>query len=161
MRKSERKTVYREIAEAADSILAGEKDPIIWMSILTSLLKEKMDFLWVGFYRVLPDGDQLLGPFQGSLPCLRIPSGKGACGMAAARGHSIAIPNVDEFPAHIACDSRSCSEIVIPVKDEQGRIRAILDIDSIEIGYFGPSDSEELEAIVEKMKGLEWGREFF
>lgn len=148
--------VYKDLSAAVGAVLLEEKDPLLWMSTLPCLIKEFMKFYWVGFYRVLPGGDLAIGPYQGTLACLRIPRGKGACGLAAEQGESIVIPDVGEFSSHISCDSNSRSEIVVPVKDSRGRVRAVLDIDSAETGTFDSVDQINLEELVSLMKELEW-----
>lgn len=147
---------YKDLAAAVEAVLGEEKEPLLWMATLTCLIREFMKFYWVGFYRVLPDGSLAVGPYQGTLACLRIPAGRGACGLAAAQKKSIVIPDVEEFSAHISCDSNSMSEIVVPVRDTQGRIRAVLDIDSDEKGTFDSTDQAALEAVVSRMERLEW-----
>lgn len=148
--------VYKDLSAAVGAVLLEEKDPLLWMSTLPCLIKEFMKFYWVGFYRVLPCGDLAVGPYQGTLACLRIPRGMGACGLAADQGESIVIPDVKEFSSHISCDSNSRSEIVVPVKDSKGRVRAVLDIDSDETGTFDSVDQAHLEELVFLMKDLEW-----
>ncbi|MFH1964224.1 MAG: GAF domain-containing protein [Acidobacteriota bacterium] len=148
--------VYKDLSTAVGAVLGEEKDPLLWMSTLPCLIKEFMKFYWVGFYRVLPGGDLAVGPYQGTLACLRIPRGRGACGLAAEQGESIVIPDVEEFSSHISCDSNSRSEIVVPVKDSKGRARAVLDIDSDETGTFDSVDQAHLEELVFLMKDLEW-----
>ncbi|MGJ8694776.1 MAG: GAF domain-containing protein [Verrucomicrobiaceae bacterium] len=104
-------------------------------------------FFWTGFYRVV--GDTLvIGPYQGTVGCLRIPFGKGVCGEAALSGETQVVANVHEFPGHIACDSRSNSEIVVPVRDRKGDLIAVLDIDSEDLGHFDEVDRAQLEALV-------------
>jgi GAF domain-containing protein len=154
--KNSKKESYKDLAAAVEAVLGEEKDPLIWMSTLPCLIRAFMKFYWVGFYRVLPDGNLAVGPYQGTLACLRIPAGRGACGLAAARNNSIVIPDVEEFPAHISCDTSSQSEIVIPVRDIRGRVRAVLDIDSTEKGTFDSTDQEALEAVISRMEGLAW-----
>ena len=148
--------VYKDLSAAVGAVLGEEKDPILWMSTLPCLVKEFMKFYWVGFYRVLPGGDLAIGPYQGTLACLKIPKGRGACGMAAEQGESIVIPDVKEFSSHISCDSNSRSEIVVPVIDREGRVRAVLDIDSAETGTFDSVDRINLECLVSQMKDLAW-----
>jgi len=128
------------------TILDGEKDIIARMATLCSAIKEAFNFYWIGFYRV--DGDELVvGPYIGTLACLRIKKGKGVCGTAWKNEQTIIVKNVDEFPGHIACSSESKSEIVVPVfKDNQ--IIAVLDIDSTEYNTFDDIDKEGLERIV-------------
>lgn len=147
---------YKDLSTAVSAVLGDENDPLLWMATLPCLIKEFMKFYWVGFYRVMPGGDLAVGPYQGTLACLRIPRGRGACGLAVAEAKSIVIPDVEEFVNHISCDSNSRSEIVVPVMDSKGRVRAVLDIDSIEKNAFDSVDQAELEAIVSMMKGLKW-----
>src|SRR5690606_15548325 len=106
-------------------------------------------FFWTGFYLVDEDkGDELVvGPYQGTLGCLRIPFGKGVCGAVAERGESLIVPDVNAFPGHIACDSRSNSEIVVPVFDASGALAAVLDVDSTAFDAFDETDRAGLEAI--------------
>lgn len=147
---------YKDLAAAVDAVLGEETDPVLWMATLSCLIKDFMNFYWVGFYRVMPDGNLAVGPYQGTLACLKIPAGKGACGLSAGRGETIIIPDVEEFSAHISCDSKSRSEIVVPVKDSCGKVRAVLDIDSVEKETFDVLDGEYLEKIADLMKRLEW-----
>ena len=93
----------------------------------------------------------VVGPYQGTLGCLRIPFGKGVCGTSAQKGETIIVEDVHAFPGHIACDSRSNSEIVVPVYDKDGKLAAVLDVDSTEIGSFDEDDKEGLEAICKSL----------
>ena len=148
---------YEELRVAAEAVLGDENDPIVWMSTLPCLIRNFLERIyWVGFYRVTGDGSLVIGPYQGTLACLRIPEGRGACGLAASREESLVIPDVDDFSDHISCDSRSRSEIVVPVRDSAGAVRAVLDIDSEELGTFDSVDQEFLEELVSLMKRLEW-----
>jgi GAF domain-containing protein len=113
-----------------------------------------MGFFWTGFYRVMPktqsdDSDQelVLGPFQGPVACMHIPFGKGVCGSAWQRKETIVVPDVEQFPGHIACSSLSRSEIVVPVFSQAGEVVAVLDIDSKELATFDETDRQYLEAI--------------
>ena len=143
MTKEER---YAALFPAVRSLLSGETDEIAAMANLAALLHREFGFWWTGFYRV-DDGDTLvLGPFQGPVACTRIPRGKGVCGTAWAEGRTVVVPDVDKFPGHIACSSESRSEIVVPVRSD-GRIVAVLDIDSRELGTFDGTDAEWLEKI--------------
>jgi len=141
-----KKEQYLEVYHQLKTILDGEKDIIARMATLCSAIKEAFNFYWIGFYRV--DGDELVvGPYIGTLACLRIKKGKGVCGTAWKNEQTIIVKNVDEFPGHIACSSESKSEIVVPVfKDNQ--IIAVLDIDSTEYNTFDDIDKEGLERIV-------------
>jgi GAF domain-containing protein len=141
-----KKEQYLEIFHQLKTILDGEKDIIARMATICGAIKEAFNFYWIGFYRV--DGDELVvGPYIGTLACLRIKKGKGVCGTAWKNEQTIIVKNVDEFPGHIACSSESKSEIVVPVfKDNQ--IIAVLDIDSTEYNTFDEIDKEGLERIV-------------
>ncbi len=136
---------YVSLYPQLQALVAGEPDAIANMANIASVLKEAFGFFWVGFYRVL--GDQLvLGPFQGPVACTRITYGKGVCGTAWKEERSIVVPDVDEFPGHIACSSHSRSEIVVPVVSG-GTVIAVLDIDSDQLNTFDEIDSFYLEQI--------------
>lgn len=138
---------YISIIPQLESLVDGEKDLIANMANVSALLHREFSFWWTGFYRVV--GEELvLGPFQGPLACTRIPYGKGVCGSAWKAAESIVVPDVDEFPGHIACSSESRSEIVVPVW-EKGEIIAVLDIDSRELDCFTDTDRKYLERISE------------
>jgi len=142
----DKKEQYLEVFHQLRTILDDEKDIIARMATICGAIKEAFNFYWIGFYRV--DGDELVvGPYIGTLACLRIKKGKGVCGTAWKNEQTIIVKNVDEFPGHIACSSESKSEIVVPVfKDNQ--IIAVLDIDSTEYNTFDEIDKEGLERIV-------------
>jgi GAF domain-containing protein len=112
-----------------------------------------MGFWWTGFYRVVtdgveaPEGELLLGPFQGPVACMHIGYGKGVCGTAWQRGETIVVPDVEQFPGHIACSSESKSEIVVPIYNKEHEVVAVLDIDSEKLGTFDATDQEGLEAV--------------
>ena len=138
---------YQEIYKQIESVVSGETDQIANMANTAALLHEAFGFWWTGFYIV--KGEQLvLGPFQGPVACTRIGFGKGVCGSSWERRDTIVVPNVHEFPGHIACSSLSQSEIVVPMfrGDE---VCAVLDIDSKELSTFDEVDKEWLERIVE------------
>ena len=138
---------YIELVPRIISLIDDEKDFIANISNITSALKFSFnDFLWVGFY--FKDGDELvLGPFQGKPACTRIVVGKGVCGTAALRKETIIVEDVNKFPGHIFCDSDSKSEIVIPVIKD-GELKAVLDIDSGEYGFFDNTDKKHLEDLI-------------
>ena len=119
------------------------------MSVLANVaaaVHQERGFWWTGFYLV--DGDELvLGPFQGPVACMHIPFGRGVCGTAWQRAETIVVPDVEQFPGHIACSSQSRSEIVIPLKDAQGKVRAVFDIDSRDLDAFDDLDRRYLEEI--------------
>ena len=128
------------------SLVEGESDRIAGMANMAAALAQPFGFFWVGFYRVI--GDKLvLGPFQGPIACTRIAFGKGVCGTAWKRAETVIVPDVDAFPGHIACNSASRSEIVVPVKAD-GEVIAVLDIDSDRLGAFDEVDQRYLEQLV-------------
>ena len=137
---------YRGLLPKAEAILEGEDDLIAGMANLSALVHRTFGFWWTGFYRVC--GEQLiLGPFQGPPACTRIPYGKGVCGTAWTRKETVVVPDVEQFPGHIACSSESRSEIVVPVWEDE-EIIAVLDIDSERLGTFDETDRVFLEKIV-------------
>ena len=128
------------------SLVEGESDRIAGMANMAAALAQTFGFFWVGFYRVI--GDKLvLGPFQGPIACTRIAFGKGVCGTAWKRAETVIVPDVEAFPGHIACNSASRSEIVVPVKVD-GEVIAVLDIDSDRLGAFDEVDQRYLEQLV-------------
>ena len=146
---NDKEALYKEVLPQAVSLLEGETDEVACMANLAALLHRTFGFWWTGFYRVV--GDELvLGPFQGPVACIHIPSGRGVCGTAWQRGATIVVPDVEQFPGHIACSSESRSEIVVPVWRD-GRVCAVLDIDSRELSTFDETDRKYLETILEKV----------
>lgn len=139
--------LYAHLVTQLRSLLKGERDFIANCANFAALLYHSLpDVNWVGFY--LLHGDELvLGPFQGKPACVRIPIGKGVCGFVAENCETIIVPNVHEFPGHIACDLASNSEIVVPVFDGE-KIRGVLDLDSTTIGRFDDQDAEGLNELV-------------
>ena len=138
---------YKALYNLAKCYFEGEDDLIANMANLCAMIHREFGFWWTGFYRVV--GEQLvLGPFQGPTACTKIAYGKGVCGTAWKRGETIVVPDVEEFPGHIACSSESRSEIVVPVWRD-GRIVAVLDIDSEKLGTFTETDRYWLEKIVD------------
>ena len=126
--------------------LGDESNPVARMANVAALIQEKMQFFWTGFY--LKDGDTLvLGPFQGPAACMRIGYGKGVCGTAWQQDKTLVVPDVHEFPGHIACSSLSNSEIVVPLHDGKGQVCGVLDIDSEDFGTFDLTDAMWLEKI--------------
>ena len=136
--------LYRQLIEAADALTAGEPDPIANMANLSALIWESVpDLNWAGFYRNV-GGELVLGPFQGRAACIRIPFGRGVCGTAAATRETQLVEDVHAFPGHIACDSASASELVVPIVHD-GRLLAVLDLDSPRVARF---DAEDRDACV-------------
>ncbi|MBK6705724.1 MAG: GAF domain-containing protein [Caulobacteraceae bacterium] len=146
--KAERYAALR--AEIA-AVIAGEPNVTARYATAASLLADAFPdrFFWTGFYVVDANkpSELVVGPYQGTLGCLRIPFGKGVCGAAAAQRETILVPDVHAFPGHIACDSRSNSEIVTPVFDRTGALAAVLDVDSTQFAAFDEVDKIGLEAI--------------
>ena len=156
MPPEKKEACYAEAAENIAAVIAGEPDPIARMATVACLLSQALPYyFWTGFYRVDPDrADELvIGPYQGTLGCLRIPFGRGVCGTAAKSGETQIVADVHAFPGHIACDSRSRSEIVVPVRDDTGRLIAVFDVDSLETGSFDEHDRRWLERILEAAFG--------
>ena len=142
----EKEEKYQLLWTQAQALVKDETNLIANMSNLSSLIHFTFDFWWTGFYFV--DGKQLvLGPFQGPLACTRIPYGKGVCGTAWEQGKTLVVPDVEQFPGHIACSSESRSEIVVPIFKD-GVMWAELDIDSRELNTFDDIDKQWLERIV-------------
>jgi len=149
-----RAQTYARIEKEILAVLEGETDRTARMATTACLLSGAFaHFFWTGFYVVDPaKGDELVvGPYQGTLGCLRIPFGKGVCGAAAARRETVLVEDVEAFPGHIACDSRSRSEIVVPVFDVAGALIAVLDVDATEPAAFTAQDQAGLESIVAKV----------
>ena len=141
---------YQILVKQIASLIDGESDQIAVMSNVAAAIHQTMGFWWTGFYRVV--GEELvLGPFQGPVACMHIPYGKGVCGTAWQRAETVIVPDVEQFPGHIACSSESRSEIVVPVFGTDGQVRAVLDIDSAQLGTFDETDRQYLEEICKKI----------
>ena len=137
---------YQLLTEQIRSLIEGDTDLVAVMANVCAAIHETMGFWWTGFYRVI--GDELvLGPFQGPVACMHIPFGRGVCGTAWQRHETIVVPDVEQFPGHIACSSLSRSEIVVPLFDKSGTVFAVLDIDSKELATFDEIDQKYLEKI--------------
>lgn len=136
---------YQLLLPQIESLLAGEKDTIANMANVAAALKQTFDFFWVGFY-IVKDDMLVLAPFQGPIACTRIRYGKGVCGTAWKEARTLIVPDVEQFPGHIACSSESKSEIVIPVICD-GKVVAVLDIDNDEVDSFDETDAVYLEKI--------------
>ena len=138
--------LYRDLLAALDAVTASEPDGVANMANAAALLWEYLpDLNWVGFYRLI-GGELVLGPFQGKVACIRIAVGKGVCGTAAATLQTQLVADVHAFPGHIACDAASASELVVPIVKE-GKLRAVLDLDSPLVGRFDTEDGVGCEAI--------------
>ena len=142
--------LYRELIEAADSLTAGEPDAIANMANLAALLWETLpDLNWAGFYRNV-DGELVLGPFQGRAACIRIPFGKGVCGTAASTREPQCVDDVHAFPGHIACDSASASELVVPIV-HAGALLGVLDLDSPLPARFDKEDVAGCVSLIQRL----------
>ena len=140
--------LYRELAQAADALTAGESDAVANMANCAALLWLYLpDCNWTGFYRVLSD-ELVLGPFCGRPACLRIALGQGVCGTAAAEARSVLVPDVHAFPGHIACDAATRSELVVPVM-RGGSVIAVIDCDSTTLARFDEEDQAGLESLAQ------------
>ncbi len=141
-----KKAQYRLLTEQISALIDGEDDLIAVMSNVCAAIHETMGFFWTGFYRVV--GEELvLGPFQGPVACMHIAYGRGVCGTAWKEQRTIVVPDVEQFPGHIACSSLSRSEIVVPLLSPTNQVVAVLDIDSRELATFDDTDKEYLEHI--------------
>ena len=142
---------YATVAEEIVSVLDGEPNLTARMATVASMLAASFDtFFWAGFYVVDPQKERelVVGPYQGTLGCLRIAFGRGVCGTAAATGQTQLVPDVHAFPGHIACDGLSASEVVVPVFDGAGQLIAVFDVDSTKLAAFDEVDAQWLEKIL-------------
>ena len=143
---SERAKIYEELLPQIEALMDGEPSLIANLANVAAALRQAFGFFWVGFYLV--EGNELvLGPFQGDVACTRIAIGKGVCGKAWERKETILVPDVEEFPGHIACSSQSKSEIVVPIFHDD-HVVAVLDVDSDKLNDFDAVDEEGLTRIV-------------
>ena len=145
---------YARVAKEIAAVVDGEPNVTARMATVSCLLAQAFDsYFWTGFYVVDPDkADELVvGPYQGTLGCLRIPFGRGVCGTAAATGQTQIVADVHAFDGHIACDPRSNSEIVVPVRDGAGRLIGVLDVDATDRAVFDETDRRHLEALMDRV----------
>jgi|TARA_R100001126_G_C4877836_1_gene177198 GAF domain-containing protein len=150
----QKQVLYQEAEKELISITEGETNVTALMATISCILAQKFDYyFWTGFYIVDPakENELVVGPYQGTLGCLRIPFGRGVCGTAAATLKTQVVEDVHAFPGHIACDSRSNSEIVVPVLNAQGQLIAVLDVDSVEAGSFDDTDRIALETLMQRI----------
>lgn len=145
---------YAEVEAEILAVLDGEQNRVARMATVASMLADAFPaFFWTGFYVVDPakDNELVVGPYQGTLGCLRIPFARGVCGAAARMRQTQVVEDVNAFPGHIACDSRSASEIVVPVLDAAGQLIAVLDVDATVTAAFDAVDAEALERLMAKV----------
>ena len=139
---------YERLLAQLEKLVAETRDVTARLSTAAALLHHKMPhFFWTGFY-LLRDGELVVGPYQGSLACLVLAKNQGVCWASVSQGRTIVVPDVQKYPGHIACDSRSRSEIVVPLRDKDARIWGVLDVDSARLAAFAETDRLGLEKIV-------------
>ena len=143
----EKNDKYQTLLQQVPALMDEQVDHVANMSNLVAALKQTFGFFWVGFYRVQAD-ELVLGPFQGPIACTRIKKGQGVCGATWLEERTLVVPNVHEFPGHIACSDQSKSEIVVPLF-KAGVLVAVLDVDSDEFATFDEVDRIQLEKILE------------
>jgi L-methionine (R)-S-oxide reductase len=154
MTDRQRRDRYARIREQLREQFTKTRDPIARMATAVALLHHKMPhFFWTGFYRLV-DGELTVGPYQGPLACQVLKAHAGVCWAGIDRDESVVVPDVHQFPGHIACDSRSQSEIVIPLRDAAGSVAGVLDVDSDKLNSFDKIDREGLEPIVAMIYAL-------
>ena len=143
---TEKQQHYDLLTRQVEALIVGESDAIAVMANVAAAVHEAMGFFWTGFYRVA-GLELVLGPFQGPVACIHIPFGRGVCGSAWQQRQTLVVPDVEQFPGHIACSSLSRSEIVVPVLSSDATVLAVLDIDSRELATFNDTDRRCLEHI--------------
>ena len=149
MEKSKKEKRYERLFGQISDLLKDKDYPLARMATIVAVLHHKMDyFFWTGFY-LLEDGELIVGPYQGPVACLVLEKDKGVCWAGVNRGETVVVQDVHAFPGHIACDSRSNSEIVIPLKTSEGDVIGVLDVDSKEHASFDETDARWLEKIVD------------
>ncbi|HNT27842.1 MAG TPA: GAF domain-containing protein [bacterium] len=147
MTRENKTAKYDRIVAQLEELYLKTPDPIARMATASALLKGKFKyFFWVGFYRLV-GGELTVGPYQGALACQVLKKHTGVCWAAIDRGETVLVPDVEAFPGHIACDSRSRSEVVVPLRDRDGRIWAVLDVDSDELDSFDADDVAGLKKV--------------
>ena len=154
MRRMTKAEIYTQAAKEIAAVLDGETNNVARMATVSCLLSEAFEnYFWTGFYVVDPEKTEelVVGPYQGTLGCLRIPFSRGVCGAAARTGEIQIVKDVHAFPGHIACDVRSQSEIVVPVYAPDGSLFAVFDVDSCEIGSFDETDAAGLAPILQNL----------
>ncbi len=145
---SDRKKIYEQIAPQIAALVEGETDLVANLANITAALKEAFGFFWIGFY-IKKENQLVLSAFQGPIACTRIDFDRGVCGHCYTSKKIVIVPNVDEFPGHIACSSASKSEIVLPVFNQSGEVMMVLDVDSDKLDDFNETDAQGLQKIIE------------
>lgn len=158
MNAEEKRQVYKQTQQNINALIAGERDEITVMATVAAELHHAFaHFHWVGFYRVVQPGVLKVGPYQGGHGCLTIPFERGVCGRCAREKATQVVVDVTQVPYHIACSSTTRSEIVVPILDSRGEVRAVLDVDSDIAGVFDAVDQEALEVLARDLSNL-WKR---
>jgi GAF domain-containing protein len=142
---------YAALADEVAAVLQGEPNLVARLATVACMLAQAFkSYFWAGFYLVDPErpDELVIGPYQGTLACLRIAFGRGVCGLAASERRTVIVPDVEAFPGHIACDSRSRSEIVVPVFGPDGALLGVFDVDSTELAAFDEVDAAGIERIL-------------
>ncbi len=140
---------YQRIYDQLEELTKKSEDPIARMATICAILHHKMDYyFWTGFYLLKPSGKLVVGPYQGPVACQELEPHKGVCWAAVDRAEPVVVRDVHDFPGHIGCDSRSQSEITLPVRDASGNIVAVFDVDSDKLGSFSELDSQNLQGIL-------------
>ena len=138
--------IYDELTAQLDALMEGESEEMSVLANVSAALAERFPWFWTGFY-LEREGELRLGPFQGTVACMHIAHGRGVCGTAFERRQSIVVPDVEQFPGHIACSSLSRSEIVVPIFNSEGEPVGVLDVDSTSLAAFDDVDRQNLERI--------------
>ncbi|MEM7298293.1 MAG: GAF domain-containing protein [Bacteroidota bacterium] len=148
LKEATKEEKYQSLLPQIEGLLFGENNLVANLANIAAALKEEMGFFWVGFYLVDSVDELVLGPFQGPVACTRIRKGKGVCGAAWEKRETMVVPDVDEFPGHIACASASKSEIVLPIK-KNGEVIGVLDVDSDQLNDFDDVDHIYLQKVLD------------
>lgn len=147
-----KKNRYERLYQQVKEQIENSDDLVANMASVIAIIHHKMPyFFWTGFYRLV-EGELIVGPYQGPVACINLEKNKGVCWAGVNKQESIIVPDVDKFPGHIACDSRSKSEIVVPLKNKNGEVTGVLDVDSKELNAFDPEDACGLEKILELLQ---------
>lgn len=155
---AEKAARYELVHAQIESVIGDEPDLLACMTAVVCLLHNAFPYYyWTGFYRRISEGELLVGPFQGTMGCVRIAFGRGVCGTVAEEGRTAIVPDVSDFPGHIACDAASASEIVVPLLDSAGEVIGVLDVDSDRLDAFDETDRTWLERILEGLSGKQAG----
>lgn len=148
MVKNRKQKRYERIYKQLEELLKPHDNPVAAMSTVAAVLHHKFDyFFWTGFY-LLQDGELIVGPYQGPVACIKLKKDTGVCWAGIHEQTAVVVPDVHQFPGHIACDSRSNSEIVVPLRNKSGGITGVLDVDSKDLNSFDEADREGLEKIL-------------